>query len=102
MDIVDKYRIEHVDGTPLKGKKYFVLRLDSDDPIETARVFKAMKAYEENVRNCDVGTVEEQVERFYDYCKGKSCNGCAVNKMTDPFCVLRWANLECQKEDKKS
>ena len=52
-----KYKIEHVDGTPLKGKDYFVLRLDSDDPIEAARVKAAMAAYrgERSLprRNCD-------------------------------------------------
>lgn len=43
--LYDKYKIEHVDGTPLKGKKYFVLRLDSDDPAEAERVRSAMDAY---------------------------------------------------------
>ena len=52
----DKYRIAHMDGTPLKGKKYFVLRLDSDDPVEAARVAAAMRAYKGEPRNCDVGT----------------------------------------------
>ena len=41
----DKYQIRHTDGTPLKGKRYFVLRLDSDDPLEAARVAAAMSAY---------------------------------------------------------
>lgn len=59
MDILDKYRIEYVDGTPLKGKKYFVLRLDLDDSIEATRVFKAMKAYEGMIQNCGVGTAVE-------------------------------------------
>ena len=49
----DKYRITHTDGTPLKGKKYFVLRLDSDDPVEAARVAAAMRAYKGEPRNCD-------------------------------------------------
>jgi len=43
--IYRKYVISHADGTPLKGKSYFVLRLDSDDPMEKARVDSAMKAY---------------------------------------------------------
>ena len=49
----NKYRIAHTDGTPLKGKKYFVLRLDSDDPVEAARVAAAMRAYKREPRNCD-------------------------------------------------
>ena len=46
----DKYRIAHTDGTPLKGKKYFVLRLDSEDPVEAARVEAAMLAYKGEVK----------------------------------------------------
>lgn len=45
LEIFDKYIIAHKDGTPLKGKKYFVLRLDSDDAEEAARVNAAMAAY---------------------------------------------------------
>lgn len=43
--LFDKYKIEHTDGTPLKGKRYFVLRLDSEKPEEKARVSAAMRAY---------------------------------------------------------
>ena len=43
--LFDKYQIRHTDGTPLKGKRYFVLRLDTDDPAEAARVEAAMSAY---------------------------------------------------------
>ncbi len=68
MKIYNKYKIEHTDGTPLKGKKYFVLRLDSDDPIEAARVARAMRAYEGKPRNCDVGTDAEQAQRFERFC----------------------------------
>lgn len=49
----DKYKIAHTDGTPLKGKKYFVMRLDSHDPVESARVAAAMRAYKSEPRNCD-------------------------------------------------
>jgi hypothetical protein len=68
MQIYEKYKIAHADGTPLKGKKYFVLRLDSDDPEEAARVSAAMRTYERKPRNCDVGTAEEQAERFDSFC----------------------------------
>ena len=73
----DKYRIEHMDGTPLKGKKYFVLRLDSDNPVEAARVAAAMRAYKDDLRNCDVGTSQDQNDRFNLYCgeHGRYCDG---------------------------
>ena len=107
MDILDKYRIEHVDGTPLKGKKYFVLRLDSDDPIEAARVFKAMKAYEGKVRNCDVGTAVEQSKRFAEYCCEKTssdavpaCGKCPLFAAVGN-CELEWGQLEYVKKEGK-
>ena len=46
-----KYAIRHTDGTPLKGKTYFVLRLDSDDPVEARRVSAAMSAYKGDIYN---------------------------------------------------
>ena len=45
LKLFNKYLICHADGSPLKGKKYFVLRLDSDDPAESVRVAAAMSAY---------------------------------------------------------
>ena len=55
----DKYKIEHTDGTPVKGKQHFVLRLDADDPVEAKRVAAAMAAYggetaEAVAKLCDV------------------------------------------------
>ena len=40
-----KYEIRKRDGKPLKGRKYFVLRLDSPDPAEFMRVSAALCAY---------------------------------------------------------
>lgn len=104
----DKYRIEHTDGTPLKGKKYFVLRLDSDDSVEAARVVAAMRAYKCEPRNCDVGTAEEQIDRFVDYCCGK-CDGSNCKHglyMEDEVyrCALKWAQMpyEARKDDSKN
>lgn len=95
----DKYRIEHADGTPLKGKKYFVLRLDSDDPVEAARVAAAMRAYKSELRNCDVGTAEEQLKRFGNFCrmisKDEICDGCPLFPQcsTLEHCTLAWAQM---------
>ena len=64
--IYDKYRIEHTDGTPLKGEKYFVLRLDSDDPVEAARVAAAMRAYKNEPRNFGRFETAEEAWAAYD------------------------------------
>ena len=81
----NKYKIEHTDGTPLKGKKYFVLRLDSDDPIEAARVARAMRAYEGKPRNCDIGTSNEHMRRFRLFCQAHQS---PMSGMCDPICPL--------------
>ena len=94
-----KYRVEHTDGTPLKGKKYFVLRLDSDNPTEAARVTAAMRAYKGRLRNCDVGTALEQSERFMDFCRPgnrpPNCEECKVypKRMNKFWCQLEWAQM---------
>lgn len=89
----DKYRIEHTDGTPLKGKKYFVLRLDSDDPVEAARVAAAMRAYKNEPRNCDVGTAEEQAKRLSEWCIGRHCVNCQFKGGWPDECKLKWAQM---------
>ena len=109
MRIYNKYKIEHTDGTPLKGKKYFVLRLDSDDPIEAARVARAMRAYEGKPRNCDVGTAEEQAERFEKHCQSflnregiKACVGCpCCGVVMYGKCELAWEQMPYESEVEK-
>lgn len=93
--IYNKYRVEHTDGTPLKGKNYFVLRLDSDNPAEAARVTAAMRVYKGRLRNCDVGTPEEQSKRFDNYCSG-NCGTCPCNAM--PRCNMIWAQMPYEQE----
>lgn len=103
--IYNKYRIAHMDGTPLKGEKYFVLRLDSDYPVEAARVAAAMRAYKGEPRNCDVGTVEEQGKRFTAFCyKNRNAESCcgdcpAFNKRVPrgAECELTWAQMPYEK-----
>ena len=100
--IYDKYRIAHADGTPLKGKRYFVLRIDSDDPVEAARVAAAMRAYKSEPRNCDVGTAEEQNTRRSQFCRAQMkrnnhcCGPCPCYKFINgeaQSCTLLWAQM---------
>lgn len=48
-------------------------------------------ALSEPPRNCDVGTVKEQSERFAKFCYPQKCNKCKLH--TDEFCVLRWSQM---------
>ena len=66
---------------------------DGDCPYEKAR-----KALSEPARNCDVGTADEQSERFDKFCDEqcmKSCKACPVYKAmtTDYECFSRWAQM---------
>lgn len=102
-----KYRVAHTDGTPLKGKSYFVLRLDSDNPAEAARVAAAMRVYKGRLRNCDVGTAEEQCARWRKFCDSHSerisdtsfvcncpCKGCGIGE-----CELAWAQMPYEAQE---
>lgn len=91
----DKYRIEHTDGTPLKGKKYFVLRLDSDDPVEAARVSAAMRAYKNEPRNCErFRNADEALAALERHCNssGNGCIRCPVagSSTEEVECKIAW------------
>ena len=102
MEIYNKYKIEHTDGTPIKGKQYFVLRLDSDDPLEAARVARAMRAYQGKLRNCDVGTLDGQFKRYHKFCMGgHGCSTCKVGIRSGAGCSLAWAQLPYTEEGAK-
>ena len=46
-------------------------------------------------RNCDVGTVEEQIERFQRFCGTRPCDGCTLkNKVNETLdCAIHWAQM---------
>ena len=54
-------------------------------------------------RNCDVGTVEEQIERFQRFCGTRPCDGCTLkNKVNETIdCAIHWAQLPYEEGDSK-
>lgn len=42
-------------------------------------------------RNCDIGTVEEQAERFDEFCHGEICEKCPVHDARS--CKLAWVQM---------
>ena len=61
-------------------------------------VEKARQAIAAPPRNCDVGTAEEQAERFHSFCESNkqcgdvySCECCQLNSIED--CELAWAQM---------
>ena len=58
---------------------------------------KAKAALAEPLRNCDVGTAEEQYARVRAFCKrhkvGLRCVDCPVNGVLPKNCALIWAQM---------
>jgi hypothetical protein len=60
---------------------------------------KAKSALAEPLRNCDVGTAEEQELRFMDFCDAYNdvpCTKCPVCRST--CCKLAWAQMPYESE----
>ena len=58
---------------------------------------KAKAALAEPIRNCDVGTAEEQYARVRAFCKrhkvGLRCVDCPVNGVLPKNCALIWSQM---------
>lgn len=50
------------------------------------------------IRNCDVGTVREQKERFDNYCESIECNKCPAYFDKSIDCGIWWSQMEYEKE----
>ena len=44
-------------------------------------------------RNCDVGTVEEQSERYHALCDSNECTSCPCKFTVRTYCALIWAQM---------
>jgi hypothetical protein len=75
------------------------------DPSEVSQaqyhIDKAGEAYEEPLRNCDVGTAEEQEDRFADFCRKHECTmNCPIKKKWSghkPSCGILWSQMPYEK-----
>ena len=63
----------------------------------------AEAALAEPPRNCDVGTTDEQVERFKGFCDTRPCDGCTLkNKVNETLdCAIHWAQMPYEEGDTK-
>ena len=66
--------------------------------VKCPRMVAAEAALSARPRNCDVGTAEEQAERFHSFCESNkqcgdvySCECCQLNSIED--CELAWAQM---------
>lgn len=55
------------------------------------QIDKANEALDEPLRNCDVGTVKEQYNRFLKFCHGENCSKCPVHDAVN--CKSAWAHM---------
>ena len=69
--------------------------------IETVIEEALMRLQVMKLRNCDVGTPQEQYRRFKAFCeKFKSCEGCPFESLLSPTlaCAILWSQTECKNE----
>lgn len=64
---------------------------------------KARAALAAPMRNCDVGTAEEQENRFRRYCnsRGTFCGDCPLYKNRRGECRFAWAQMPYEEGGKK-
>ena len=74
--------------------------------ISGKTIKKARAALSDNPRNCDVGTAEEQGERFEKFCDSNkhggdvyACDNCKF--LTSEHCGLEWAQMPYEEGDVK-
>lgn len=65
------------------------------------------KALASPPRNCDVGTAEEQEDRFFNFCKAHECTmNCPIKKKWNfkcghkPSCGVIWSQMPYESEQK--
>ena len=63
---------------------------------------KAKSALAEPVRNCDVGTAEEQLKRFNKFCFPIKCSECQLHTDEDLHdCIFHWAQIPYEEGGEK-
>ena len=93
--------INRIDTRRLKCLLYELVEADILDGGEINKtisaVEKARHALSAPPRNCDVGTAEEQVERFNKFCLYHKCSECQFNADDGIYleleCGVRWAQM---------
>ena len=83
-------------------KSAFFLDANMGLTIDTMNVGNAItEALSAPPRNCDVGTVEQQRERFRKFCFQRLCNNCPMySKESYSECGLMWMQMPYESEEK--
>ena len=84
-----KELIEQLKAMPEKMEGF-----NSDGELVVLNTHNAAEKLKKSLRNCDVGTPEEQVERFNKFCFPIKCSECQLYKDEYLYtCILRWAQM---------
>ena len=75
------------------GVPYDGLIDDVADEICDLRESYVNPALSDPPRNCDVGTVDEQLKRFSAFCMSRECNECPFVSSTYGECGVRWSQM---------
>ena len=75
------------------GVQYDGLIDDVADEICDLRESYVNPALSAPPRNCDVGTVDEQLKRFSAFCMSRKCNECPFVSSTYGECGVRWSQM---------
>ena len=75
------------------GVQYDGLIDDVADEICDLREGYVNPALSAPPRNCDVGTVDEQLKRFSAFCMSRKCNECPFVSSTYGECGVRWSQM---------
>ena len=75
------------------GVPYDGLIDDVADEICDLRESYVNPALSDPPRNCDVGTVDEQLKRFSAFCMSRKCNECQFVSSTYGECGVRWSQM---------
>ena len=78
----------------LKAMPEYMEGYNSEGELVVINTIWAANALERSLRNCDVGTVEDQLKRFRAFCLSRKCNECPfVRSSYRRECGIRWSQM---------
>lgn len=80
--------IEQLKAMPEKMEGF-----NSEGELVVLNTQKLSESLKKSLRNCDVGTAEEQLKRFIAFCLSRKCNECPFVSSTYGECGVRWSQM---------
>ena len=67
---------------------------NSEGELVVLNTHKLADELKKSLRNCDIGTAEEQIARFNKFCFPIKCSECQLHTDEDLHdCIFRWAQM---------